>query len=418
MHANDITVKNLSKRYSKSSDSGGVFDVDATIPRGKFTTLLGESGSGKTTLLRLLAGFLRPDRGEITINGEVVAADDHFLPTQNRDLAMVFQSYALWPHMTVFENVGFGLRARKVAKEEIRTRVGATLELVGLGHLAGRKPASLSGGQQQRVALARSLVLEPGLLLLDEPLSNLDADLRLQMRNQLKTLQLKTRITFVYVTHDQEEAFALSDHMIILDHGRILQQGDSRDLYMRPRNRRVADFMGRGGLHVEGRVGSTKGGECQFLAAEQPTGSPADLGWFPEWDARLQAGAEARLMVHAEDLRLLPQGFSENGMPSLPGRVDTVNFAGREEHVDVVLKGGQTVTVYEKGAHRRSTGDLVEVGFERSQGWVFAPGEPALKPGTTADTGSSSGSGGASRHSATRAELDQSAPVPSANRKG
>ena len=370
MHAG-IAITGVSMRYSKASDSGGVIDINASIPGGKFTTLLGESGSGKTTLLRLLAGFLRPDEGDIAIQGQVVASADEFVPTQRRDLAMVFQSYALWPHMTVFENVAFGLRARKVPKPELRTRVGATLDLVGLAHLSERKPASLSGGQQQRVALARSLVLEPGLLLLDEPLSNLDADLRLQMRNQLKVLQLKTGITFVYVTHDQEEAFALSDHMIVLDQGRILQQGESSDLYTRPSSARVADFMGRGGLHVDGRASDMAGGRCTFVGGTSPSGPHRDLGSFPHWETTLVPSQEAQLVVHSEDLYLCAPGQRDEGSPTFAGRVETVNFAGRENHVDIRLADGQTVTAYEDVTHRRKMGDEVAVGFDRERAWIF-----------------------------------------------
>ena len=374
----DIVIKNVSKRYSKASDSGGVFDINARLPGGQFTTLLGESGSGKTTLLRLLAGFLRPDEGEIVLGDNTVASDSTFIAAQKRDLAMVFQSYALWPHMNVFENVAFGLRAQKLPKEVVRERVAAALKLVNLEKLKARTPAHLSGGQQQRVALARSIVLEPELLLLDEPLSNLDADLRLQMRNELRTLQKKTGITFVYVTHDQEEAFALSDNMIVLDQGRILQQGTSKDVYTRPRNRRVAQFMCRGGLHLQGTIVESSGDQCGFAIDENPKDSPVNLGPFSNRDPDLRPGADARLVAHSEDLILYAPGAAlQEDTTAVPGVIRMTNFAGREEHIDVQLDGGAIVTVYEAADHAWSVGQSVNVGFERNSAWIFKPGTPS-----------------------------------------
>ena len=388
----DIVIRNVSKRYSKASDSGGVFDVNATLPGGKFTTLLGESGSGKTTLLRLLAGFLRPDEGEIVLGNNTVASDDTFVAAQKRDLAMVFQSYALWPHMDVFENVAFGLRAQKLPKEAIRERVAATLRLVDLEKLQTRKPANLSGGQQQRVALARSIVLEPELLLLDEPLSNLDADLRLQMRNELRTLQVKTGITFVYVTHDQEEAFALSDNMIVLDQGRILQQGSSRDIYTRPRNRRVAQFMGRGGLHLRGSIVDGPAEKCGFVMRENLEQPAVNLGTFSYSDPDLSPGAAARLVAHSEDLSLCaPSTALDDHVTAVPGVVKTVNFAGREDHIDVQLDSGAIVTVYEATDHAWSVGQRVNVGFERDSAWIFKSEGSSVDEGSADAAVSASG---------------------------
>lgn len=374
----EVDVINVSKRYSKASDSGGVFDITTTIPGGQFTTLLGESGSGKTTLLRLLAGFLRPSVGSIAMSGSVVASDSAFVPTQNRDLAMVFQSYALWPHMSVFHNVAFGLKAQKLPRAVIEERVRASLDLVGLGHLDARKPGELSGGQQQRVALARSLVLEPGLLLLDEPLSNLDADLRLQMRNQLKSLQIKTGITFVYVTHDQEEAFALSDHMIVLDRGRILQEGDATDLYQRPNGRRVARFMGRGGLQVSGSVAHKDINGIEFQCREEagpsgPSGSsPASLGHMPHYDPAIEVGSSAHLVVHSEELSLTgADDPPKTSQGRVHGVIEAINFAGREHHLDVRLTDGSIATVYEPLDHGWAVHAPVQISFERSAAWVF-----------------------------------------------
>jgi iron(III) transport system ATP-binding protein len=226
-------------------------DVSLSVGGGEFFAFLGPSGSGKTTLLRLVAGFGRPRRGRILIGGRNMSA----APPWKRNIGMVFQSYALWPHMTVAENVAFGLEQRRLPRAEIRRRVAAALDLVGLGDLAPRRPAQLSGGQQQRVALARTIVVEPDVLLLDEPLSNLDAKLRVEMREELRALQRRLGLTTIYVTHDQEEANAVADRMAVLDGGRIQQVGAPAELYDRPANRFVATFLGESNL-VDGAVGA------------------------------------------------------------------------------------------------------------------------------------------------------------------
>jgi iron(III) transport system ATP-binding protein len=224
-------------------------DVSLAVEPGEFFAFLGPSGSGKTTLLRLIAGFGTPTSGRILIGDRDVT----HLPPWSRNVGMVFQSYALWPHMSVAKNVAFGLERRKRARAEIRQKVDAVLALVGLAALADRRPAQLSGGQQQRVALARTLVIEPDVLLLDEPLSNLDARLRVDMRAEIKALQRKLGITTIYVTHDQEEANATADRMAVLDSGRIQQLGRPIDLYDAPANRFVATFLGTVNL-IEGRI--------------------------------------------------------------------------------------------------------------------------------------------------------------------
>jgi iron(III) transport system ATP-binding protein len=224
-------------------------DVSLDVGGGEFFAFLGPSGSGKTTLLRLVAGFGMPSRGRILIGDREVSG----LPAWSRNVGMVFQSYALWPHMTVAKNVAFGLERRRLPRAEIASRVRAALDLVGLGALADRRPAQLSGGQQQRVALARTIVIEPEVLLLDEPLSNLDAKLRVEMRSELKALQRKLGITAIYVTHDQEEANAVADRIAVLDQGRIQQIGTPTDLYDHPVNRFVATFLGTANL-IEGRI--------------------------------------------------------------------------------------------------------------------------------------------------------------------
>ncbi|MGW4079928.1 ABC transporter ATP-binding protein [Streptomyces asiaticus] len=222
------------------SGSVAVDAIDLTVERGQFTALLGPSGCGKTTTLRMIAGFLPPSSGTILLDGEEATR----LPPERRNIGMVFQSYALFPHLTVEKNVAFGLRMRGVPAAEIRTRVGEVLELVGLAHLARRKPKELSGGQQQRVALARAVAIRPSVLLLDEPLSNLDARLRVQMRQELLRVQRETGLTAILVTHDQEEALELADSMVILDRGRIVQQGPPREVFRAPATRFVAEFLG------------------------------------------------------------------------------------------------------------------------------------------------------------------------------
>lgn len=221
-------------------DFTAVDDIDLSIPAGKLTTLLGPSGCGKTTSLRMLAGYTRPTSGQIFIDG----TDATTVPPEKRGLGMVFQSYALFPHMTVTDNVGYGLKTRGVSKAERQTRVAESLELVGLAHLASRKPRALSGGQQQRVALARAIAIRPKLLLLDEPLSNLDARLRVQMRSELRRIQHETGLTVVLVTHDQDEALEMSDEMVLMREGQVMQQGAPADVFGAPANRFVADFLG------------------------------------------------------------------------------------------------------------------------------------------------------------------------------
>jgi iron(III) transport system ATP-binding protein len=236
-----VTIEHMSFGYGRTPV---LDDISLEVARGEFFAFLGPSGSGKTTLLRLIAGFGTPNSGRILIDERDLTR----LPPWSRNVGMVFQSYALWPHMTVAKNVAFGLERRKFSRAEIERKVRGALDLVGLGALADRRPAQLSGGQQQRVALARTLVIEPEVLLLDEPLSNLDARLRVDMRSELRQLQRKLGITAIYVTHDQEEANAVADRIAVLDQGRIQQIGTPLDLYDRPANRFVATFVGTANL--------------------------------------------------------------------------------------------------------------------------------------------------------------------------
>jgi iron(III) transport system ATP-binding protein len=247
-----------------------VNDVDLKVAPGEFVTLLGPSGCGKTTTLRCIAGLERPDGGEIRIDGDVVAsaARGLYLNPEDRNIGMVFQSYAVWPHMTVFDNVAYGLRVRRVPAEVLKSRTMRALELVGLAPVALRYATKLSGGQRQRVALARAIVYEPKVVLFDEPLSNLDAKLREQMRVELVRLQHEVGITSIYVTHDQSEALVMSDRVVVMNKGVIQQIGDPQTIYARPANAFVANFIGVANL----MQGTLAGRDGQFCALEIPLG--------------------------------------------------------------------------------------------------------------------------------------------------
>jgi iron(III) transport system ATP-binding protein len=237
-----LVLTGLGKSFG---DTPAVQDVTLSLKQGEFVSLLGPSGCGKTTTLRMIAGFMRPTTGTIAVNNVVLSSPDHSLPPEKRGMSMIFQSYAIWPNMTVGENVAFGLKLRKMPGVDLKRRLDQILSVVQLSHLKDRYPAELSGGQQQRVALARAIVIEPEVLLLDEPLSNLDANLREEMRSEIRRLHDEFRITTVYVTHDQSEAMVTSDRIVVMNHGRIEQVDDPISLYNRPTSRFVAGFIGR-----------------------------------------------------------------------------------------------------------------------------------------------------------------------------
>ena len=237
-----LSLKNVSRRYGTVE---AVADFSLDLAPGEFVSLLGPSGCGKTTTLRMIAGFAPPSGGTISMDGELISSPSGVVPPEKRRMSMIFQSYAIWPNMTVGENVGFGLEVRKLGRAEIDRKVDAILDIVQMRGLKGRYPAELSGGQQQRVALARAIVVEPEVLLLDEPLSNLDANLREEMRFEIRRLHDEFKITTVYVTHDQSEAMVTSDRIVVMNKGRIEQIDAPHVLYARPRSRFVAGFIGR-----------------------------------------------------------------------------------------------------------------------------------------------------------------------------
>jgi iron(III) transport system ATP-binding protein len=299
-----LALRGLVKRFG---DARVVDGIDLTIPDGAFVCLLGPSGCGKTTLLRLIAGFLAPDAGEITLGDAVLSAPGRVVPPERRGMSMIFQSYALWPHMTVEENVAYGLRLRKLPREEIARRVDVICAATQLEPLRRRYPSDLSGGQQQRVALARALVVEPRTLLLDEPLSNLDANLREEMRFEIRRLHDAYRYTTVYVTHDQGEAMATADVIVILRGGRVEQAGTAEDIYRRPRSEFVARFVG-GANVLPGR----------FAGLDQP------------------------FAIRLEDVQLVAEPFGEG--PGVDGTVVRRSFLGGSRDY-VVEADGELVRV-------------------------------------------------------------------------
>ncbi len=317
-------------------------DLDLLIQAGELFFLLGPSGCGKTTLLRCLAGFYLPEGGRILFGAEDVTR----LEPHRRNAGMVFQSYALWPHLTVAENVAFGLRERKVEPAERDRRVAEALASVRMDGFAARRPNQLSGGQQQRVALARALVVRPRCLLLDEPLSNLDAKLRIEMRGEIRRICREHHLTTVYVTHDQKEALAAADRMAILDGGRILQVGTPREIYRRPHSRTVADFIGETDF-VPGRVTVSAGD--RFIA-ETALGAFEGVPGDP--DHRPAAGDNVTLSIRPECWNLQPQAAAQN---SVRGRIGASVYLGDVAQYAFVTEAGLTLRIHERNPRHAET---------------------------------------------------------------
>ncbi|MBB3458782.1 ABC-type Fe3+/spermidine/putrescine transport system ATPase subunit [Rhizobium sp. BK313] len=304
--ADTIPRLNLSRLVKRLGDKLVVNGIDLAVDPGECVVLLGPSGCGKTTTLRMVAGFIDPDEGEIHIEGRLTAGRGASIPTERRQLGMVFQSYAVWPHKSVFDNIAFGLKVAGHDRDTVKRKVHQVLELVQLGALAGRFPGELSGGQQQRVALARAVVMEPNLLLFDEPLSNLDAGLREELRGELQRLHADKGITMLYVTHDQQEALALADRIAVMNAGRIEQFDSPEAVYRRPRSRFVANFVGTANL-LEGRI-VAKDGNASRLGIEID-----DCGTFlakanRDFISSSRIGDRAAIVIRPEDLDLAPEG--------------------------------------------------------------------------------------------------------------
>ena len=313
----DLSVEELTVRYGTFEAVKG---ISFKVADGEFVSLLGPSGCGKTTTLRCIAGLEETSGGTIRIGGEVVAADGRDVPPEKRGINMVFQSYAVWPHMSVFDNVAYGLRTRKEPADDVRKKTGAALDLVGLGGLADRYGTELSGGQQQRVALARAVVTSPRLLLFDEPLSNLDAGLRDRMRFELVELQRRLGQTSLYVTHDQSEAMLMSDRVILMKDGRMLQSGSPRDLYDRPASRFAAQFIGNANI-VEGEIVSAAADGATLVSFAD--GSTIE-GRF-SWPGMKKASGAVLVCIRAESIR--PAAGSE-GANVFDAKVEAVSFLG------------------------------------------------------------------------------------------
>ncbi|MDT7951498.1 MAG: ABC transporter ATP-binding protein [Acetobacteraceae bacterium] len=279
-----LVLQGIGKRYGEGLRA--VADVTLALTEGEFVSLLGPSGCGKTTTLRMIAGFMAPTEGTISVGGTVLSSATSVVPPERRGMSMIFQSYAIWPNMTVRENVAFGLTLRKLGRAEVTRRTDTMLDIVKLKHLADRYPSELSGGQQQRVALARAIVIEPQVLLLDEPLSNLDASLREEMRSEIRRLHDEFRITTVYVTHDQSEAMVTSDRIVVMNAGRIEQCADPVSLYTRPQTRFVAGFVGRTNF----LDGTLAGNEIRFPGFTVPAAlAPGHLDPRPSFSIRPQS---------------------------------------------------------------------------------------------------------------------------------
>jgi spermidine/putrescine transport system ATP-binding protein len=322
--AGEVKVVDLVKRFG---DVTAVDGINLHMPGGEFFSMLGPSGCGKTTTLRMIAGFEQPTEGQILLDGDDMA----FTPPHKRNVNTVFQSYALFPHLSVYDNVAFGLKRQKRPKSEIRERVGDALELVQLRGLEKRKPAQMSGGQQQRVALARALVLKPAVLLLDEPLGALDAKLRKQLQIELKALQQQVGITFVYVTHDQEEALTMSDRIAVMSDGRVEQVGPPSEVYEEPSTTFVADFLGVSNLMTAQAHGGGNGrcrvtvGDFELYAAQ---GETATTG-------------ETKIVIRPERVHLEPHDAT--GENRVPGMVERVVYLGNANQVIVGLANGDKV---------------------------------------------------------------------------
>ncbi len=326
MSNGEVQLVSLVKKFDNFTAVDG---IDLLIPAGEFFSLLGPSGCGKTTTLRMIAGFEQPTSGEVRLDGSDMAGT----PASKRNVHTVFQSYALFPHMKVEENVAFGLKRAKVAKEQIRQRVGEALELVQMQSMAHRKPAQLSGGQQQRVALARALVMKPSVLLLDEPLGALDAKLRRQLQVELKALQEQVGITFVYVTHDQEEALTMSDRIAVMNHGRVEQVAPPREMYDEPASAYVADFLGVSNTMDANAVSADGDGVVVEFAQGMKLRAAA---------GQTSSRGSVKVVIRPERIGIEGPGIS--GPNRISALVQRSVYHGSGTQVSLLLHNGQTLT--------------------------------------------------------------------------
>jgi iron(III) transport system ATP-binding protein len=322
-----VEIEHLGKRFGAMK---ALDDVSLAIEHGLLVSLLGPSGCGKTTTLRLMAGFMAPDEGTIRVGDKVVSAPGRTLPPEQRNMSMIFQSYALWPHMTIAQNVAYGLEIRKLSKADIQQRVNAILDITQLTPLAGRYPHQLSGGQQQRAALARALVVEPATLLLDEPLSNLDANLRDEMREEIRRLHLRYKFTTVYVTHDQIEAMTTADLIVVMNQGKIEQAGPPEDIYERPKSSFVARFVGGSNL-LKGR------GQGEWVDCG---GVKLRCG-----QAEKSANGASVVSIRPHRITLKPNVADCSGPNETMGSVERATYLGQNRDYLVALADGQRLRV-------------------------------------------------------------------------
>ena len=351
-----VTVSGLTKRFG---DVVAVDDFNLEIVEGELISLLGPSGCGKTTTLRCIAGFEQPNSGHILFDGSDIIE----LAPERRNIGMVFQNYALFPHMTVFKNLGFGLEMRKIGEGEMRDRIARVLDIVQLGGLEDRYPSQLSGGQQQRVALARALVIEPSILLLDEPLANLDANLREEMRFFVRSLQKRVGITTVYVTHDQAESMVISDRIVVMFGGKINQIGGPEDIYTRPVSREVADFIGLSNF-IEGRVKGNNGQELYTLET-----SLGDIRC--RFDGQLSTGETVTVMVRPEAMNLVPGAPDGDAVNGVRGKVSERFFLGNISGYKVACSGETIIQVQEDPWTQCAVGDDIWCTFSTDQTWII-----------------------------------------------
>jgi putative spermidine/putrescine transport system ATP-binding protein len=324
----NLVLAGVEKRYGAFR---ALRETNLEIGSGQFVTLLGPSGSGKTTILMSIAGFVAPSSGRIVLDGLDITG----LPPERRNFGVVFQGYALFPHLTVYDNVAFPLRTRGIVGQAAKPRVEAALEMAKLASFAHRYPRQLSGGQQQRVALARALVYGPGLLLLDEPLSALDRALRTEFQSEFKAIHRKLGTTFIYVTHDQDEALTMSDRIVILDQGRILQDAAPQELYERPASEFVAGFLGKSNI-LRGRVTESANGRCRLETAGLTC-------WVDAAGRTPQAGEAAVAALRPEKIRLSREAPGD-GLASARGRVASLLYSGATIEVELVLADGSPLT--------------------------------------------------------------------------
>jgi putative spermidine/putrescine transport system ATP-binding protein len=356
-----VTLSNISKTFGSFT---AVEPMSLDVPEGQFVTLLGPSGCGKTTTLRMIAGLLDPSGGEITIKGRRV----NDLPIHKRNLGIVFQNYALFPHKTIADNVGFGLRYRNVSKDDAARRVREALELVQLPHVGDRYPSALSGGQQQRIALARAIVIEPDVLLLDEPLSALDANLREDMRVELKRIQHRIGVTSIFVTHDQAEALAMSDQIVVMSDGRVEQVGPPEEVYNAPASEFVANFLGASNI----LPGQCIRREAGTVAVDTPL-----FGTVPvpaEKAPNVPGAGPAKLVLRAEKLQLVQTGQTDPDQMNTEAVVETVDYQGQAVRYFVRAGDTQLQAINMIDTRPFAEGDTVSIQFK--------PRDCAALPGT------------------------------------